>query len=134
MVDGGSLACATAVAAPTRKLWVLYWEELYPNLCSTCRSRRLDCRVLDESDCPYWKWNSAAYLDVLQWLRYACMAKMGHVVPPVRPTEIVVPLPAWSVLDCLMKKQSLPLVQAMSFLVGCVVFLRIPIDQWQDTY
>ena len=31
--------------------------------------------------------------------RYACMAKTGHVVPPVRPTEIVVPLPAWSVLD-----------------------------------
>ena len=49
------------------------------------------------------------------------MAKMGHVVPPVRPTEIAAPLPAWSVLDCLMKKQRLPLVQAMSFLVGCVL-------------
>ena len=45
------------------------------------------------------------------------MGRMGHIVP-----EIVVPfpLPVWSVIDHLMKKQRLPLVQAMSCLVGCV--------------
>ena len=53
MVDGGSPACAAAVAAPIRKLWVLYWEESYPNLCS--RSRKMDGRVLDESDRTDWK-------------------------------------------------------------------------------
>ena len=53
MVDGGSLACAAAVAAPIHKLWVLYWEESYPNLCS--KSRRMDRRVLDGSGRPDWK-------------------------------------------------------------------------------
>ena len=53
---------------------------------------------------------------MLAWPRWDII-----VVPPVWLTEIVVPLPAWSVLDRLMKKQRLSLIQAMSFLVECVL-------------
>ena len=46
------------------------------------------------------------------------MAETKHVAPPVLPTEMVVPLPAWSVFDYLMKKRKPSSDQVISCLVG----------------
>ena len=53
MVDGGRPACAAAVAAPIRRLWVLYLEVSYPHLSS--RSFRMALIALEVSGQPVWK-------------------------------------------------------------------------------
>ena len=45
-----SAASVAGVAAPIRRLCVLYWEESYPNLCS--RSCKIDCTAMDERGHP----------------------------------------------------------------------------------